>query len=197
MAFIKCPLAVYRGFLSLFAQTQTSLFKNTTFEASDDDFQETLLLRKGKNVYTILKAVKEDTSAPGLSNVAINEKTSMSAVNNAISVQAVLPAPTPSTSCTFAPIKASKKCQDKVDKTEALKKEKNKTTGSEQKQVRCPSCSGTGHSRSSSKLCPMNKSKTKFPKPRGTIEKTFVIKTSLGNTCKYPKFVTLIQEVVG
>ena len=49
MAYIKCPLAVDRGFPSLFAQTQTNLFKNTTFEASDDDFQETPLLRKGKD----------------------------------------------------------------------------------------------------------------------------------------------------
>ncbi|CEG79585.1 hypothetical protein RMATCC62417_14033 [Rhizopus microsporus] len=36
----------------------------------------------------------------------------------------------------------------------------------------------------------------KPPKPKDTVEKTFVIKTSLANTCKYPKFVTLIQEVV-
>ncbi|PHZ15923.1 uncharacterized protein RHIMIDRAFT_233527 [Rhizopus microsporus ATCC 52813] len=41
----------------------------------------------------------------------------------------------------------------------------------------------------------MNKSKTKLPKPKDTVEKTSVIKTSLANTCKYPKFVTLIQEV--
>ena len=44
-----------------------------------------------------MKAVKEDTSAPGPSNVVINEKTSMSAVNKDTSVQAVLPVPTPST----------------------------------------------------------------------------------------------------
>jgi aspartokinase len=42
----------------------------------------------------------------------------------------------------------------------------------------------------------MNKSKTKLPKPKDTVERIFVIKTSLANTCKYPKFVTLIQEVV-
>ncbi|CEG78831.1 hypothetical protein RMATCC62417_13374 [Rhizopus microsporus] len=42
----------------------------------------------------------------------------------------------------------------------------------------------------------MNKSKKKLPKPKDTVEKTFVIKTSLANTCRYPKFVTLIQEVV-
>jgi ribosomal protein L37AE/L43A len=145
-----------------------------------------------------LKAAKEDISAPGPSNVVINEKTYMPAVNKDASVQAVLLAPTPSTSCTSAPIKASKKYQDKVAKSEALKKEKekNKMTGNEQKQVRCPSCGGTDHSRSSSKLCPMNKSKTKLPKPKDTVEKTFIIKTSLANTCKYPKFVTLIQEVV-
>ena len=79
-----------------------------------------------KNIRTTLKAVKKGTSAPGPSNVVINEKTSMSAVNKDTSVQAVLPAPTPSTSCTSAPIKASKKYQDKVDKAEALKKEKKK-----------------------------------------------------------------------
>ncbi|KAL4214514.1 hypothetical protein AB4K20DRAFT_1974060 [Rhizopus microsporus] len=61
-------------------------------------------------------------------------------------------------------------------------KKKNKMIGNERKQVRCPSCGGTDHSRSSNKLCPMNK--------------TFVIKTSLANTYKYPKLVTLIQEVV-
>ncbi|CEG67919.1 hypothetical protein RMATCC62417_04267 [Rhizopus microsporus] len=112
----------------------------------------------------------------------------MPAVNKDTSVQAVLP----------VPIKASKKYQDKIDKADALKKEKekDKTTTNEQKQVRCPSCGGTDHSRSSSKLCPTNKSKTKLPKPKNTVEKTFVIKTSLANTCKYPKFVTLIQEVV-
>ncbi|CEI97429.1 hypothetical protein RMCBS344292_11561 [Rhizopus microsporus] len=120
MAFIKDPLAVDRRFSPLFVQTQANLFRNTAFEASGDDFQETPLLRKYKNIRTNLKAVKEDTSA-----------------------SAVLPAPTPSTSCTSAPVKTSKKYQDKY-----------------------------------------------------TVEKTFVIKTSLANTCKYPKFVTLIQEVV-
>ena len=140
------------------------------------------MLQIDKNIRTTLKAAKEDTSAPGPSNVAINEKTSMSAVNKDTSVQAVLPAPTLSTSCTSAPIKTSKKHQDKVDKTEALKKEKekNKMTTNEQKQVRYPSCGGTDHSRSSRKLCPMNKPKTKLPKPKDTVEKTFVIKTSFG-----------------
>jgi hypothetical protein len=52
-----------------------------------------------------LKAAKEDISAPGPSNVVINEKTSIPTVNKDASVQAVLPAPTPSTSCTSAPIK--------------------------------------------------------------------------------------------
>ncbi|CEI90907.1 hypothetical protein RMCBS344292_05216 [Rhizopus microsporus] len=42
----------------------------------------------------------------------------------------------------------------------------------------------------------MYKSKTKLIKPKDTVEKPFVIKTSLANTCKYPKFVTLIQGVV-
>ncbi|CEG79523.1 hypothetical protein RMATCC62417_13977 [Rhizopus microsporus] len=191
MTFNKYPLTVDRGFPSLFAQTQTSLFKNTAFEASDDDFQETPLLRKDKNIRTTLKAAKEDTSAHGPSNVVASDKTSMPTVNKDTSVQDVLPAPTPSTSCTSAPIKASKKYQGKVDKTEALKKEKenNKMTGNKQKQVRCPSCGGTDHSRSSSKLCPMNKSKTKLPKPKDTVEKTSVIKTSLANTCRYSMFV--------
>ncbi|ORE04275.1 hypothetical protein BCV72DRAFT_181751, partial [Rhizopus microsporus var. microsporus] len=58
------------------------------------------------------------------------------------------------------------------------------------------SCDGTDHCRSFSKLCPMNKSKTKLPKLKGTVEKTSVIKTSLANTCRYLKLVTLIQEVV-
>ncbi|CEG74406.1 hypothetical protein RMATCC62417_09633 [Rhizopus microsporus] len=92
---------------------QTSLFQNTAFEASDDDFQETPLLRKDKNICTTLKAVKEDTSAPDPSNVVINEKTSMITVNKDTSVQAVLPAPIPSTSCTYALSKTSKKYQDK------------------------------------------------------------------------------------
>jgi hypothetical protein len=51
------PLAVDRGFPSLFAQTQTNLFKNTPFEASDDDFQETPLLRKGKNKHLLVLSV--------------------------------------------------------------------------------------------------------------------------------------------
>ena len=38
MTFIKGPLAVDRELLSLFAQTQANLFKNTAFEARDDDF---------------------------------------------------------------------------------------------------------------------------------------------------------------
>jgi hypothetical protein len=33
-----------------------------------------------------------------------------------------------------------------------------------------------------------------FPKPKDTVEKISVIKTSLANTCRYLKFVTLIQE---
>jgi hypothetical protein len=57
MVFIKCPLAVNRGFPSLFAQTQTNLFKNATFEASDDDFQETPLLRKGKDKHLLAPSV--------------------------------------------------------------------------------------------------------------------------------------------
>ncbi|CEG65041.1 hypothetical protein RMATCC62417_01911 [Rhizopus microsporus] len=95
MVYIKGPLAVDRGFPSLFAQTQTNLFKNTAFEASDDDFQESPLLRKDKNIRITLKVAKEDTSVPGPSNVVINEKTSMPAVNKDTSAQAVLPAPTP------------------------------------------------------------------------------------------------------
>ncbi|PHZ08930.1 uncharacterized protein RHIMIDRAFT_267175 [Rhizopus microsporus ATCC 52813] len=62
-------------------------------------------------------------------------------------------------------------------------------TGNKQKQVRCPSCDGTDQSRSSSKVCHMNKSKTKLPKPKDTVEEIFVIKISLANTCRYPKFV--------
>ncbi|RCH92130.1 hypothetical protein CU097_003672, partial [Rhizopus azygosporus] len=134
--------------------------------------QGSLLPVEDKNIRTILKAAKEDTSAPGPSNVVINEKTSMPIANKNTSVQAVLTAPTPSIS------------------------QKNKTTTNEQKQIRCPSCGGADHSRSSSKLCPMNKAKTKPLKPKDTVEKTFVIKTSLANTCKYPKFITLVQEVV-
>ncbi|CEI87423.1 hypothetical protein RMCBS344292_01837 [Rhizopus microsporus] len=114
MAFIKGPLAVDRGFPSLFAQTQANLFRNTAFEASDDDFQEMPLLRKGKNIRTTLKAAKEGTSALGPSNVVINEKTSMPTINKDTSVQTVLPTPTPSTSSTSAPIKTFKKYQDKV-----------------------------------------------------------------------------------
>jgi hypothetical protein len=34
---------------SLFAQTQKNLFNDTAFEASEDDFQEAPLLRKGKD----------------------------------------------------------------------------------------------------------------------------------------------------
>ncbi|CEJ03358.1 hypothetical protein RMCBS344292_17344 [Rhizopus microsporus] len=157
------------------------------------------MLQIDKNIRTTLKAVKKGTSAPGSSNAVINEKISISTVNNTTSVQAVLPTPVPSTSCTFAPINTSKKYQDKVDKTGALKKEKekNKTTTNEQKQVRFPSCGGTDHSRFSRNLRPMNKSKTKLSKPKNTVEKAFVIKASLANICKYSKFVTMIQEVVG
>jgi hypothetical protein len=49
---IYCPLAVDREIPSLFSQTQTNLFENTAFEASNDDFQEAPLLIKGKdNIY--------------------------------------------------------------------------------------------------------------------------------------------------
>ncbi|ORE01062.1 hypothetical protein BCV72DRAFT_339677 [Rhizopus microsporus var. microsporus] len=117
-------------------------------------------LRQGhKNICATLKAVKENTSAPGPSNVVINEKTSMPTVNKDASVQDVLSAPIPSTGCVSAPIKALRNIK-------------------------------------TSKLCPMNKLKTKLPKLKDTVEKTSVIKTYLANTCKYPKSVTLIQEVV-
>ncbi|CEG81709.1 hypothetical protein RMATCC62417_15874 [Rhizopus microsporus] len=198
MAFIKGPLVVDRGLPSLFSQTQTNLFRNTAFEANDDDFHETPFLRKDKDICITLKAAKADISAPGPSNAVINEKTPMPTVNKDTSVQAVLPAPIPSTRCASAPIKTSKKYQDKVNKTEALKREKgkNKTTGNKQKQVRCPSCGEADQSRSSSKLCHINKSKTRLSNFKDNVEKIFVIKTSLANTCKYPKLVTLIQEVV-
>ncbi|CEG83046.1 hypothetical protein RMATCC62417_17022 [Rhizopus microsporus] len=42
----------------------------------------------------------------------------------------------------------------------------------------------------------MNKAKTKLLKPKDTVKKTSVIKISLANTCRYPKFVTLIEEIV-
>ncbi|KAG1226049.1 hypothetical protein G6F68_019813 [Rhizopus microsporus] len=79
-----------------------------------------------KNICTTLKAVKEDTSAPDPSNVVINEKAFIPTANKDTSVQTVLRALTTSTNCTSAPIKTSKKYQDKIDKTEALKKEKRK-----------------------------------------------------------------------
>ncbi|ORE06586.1 hypothetical protein BCV72DRAFT_305404 [Rhizopus microsporus var. microsporus] len=41
------------------------LTQNLSFEASDDNFQETPLLRKGKNARTTLKASKEEISACG------------------------------------------------------------------------------------------------------------------------------------
>ncbi|CEI95914.1 hypothetical protein RMCBS344292_10088 [Rhizopus microsporus] len=126
MAYIMGQLAVDRGFPSSFAQTQTNLFKNITFEVCGDDFQETPLVRKDKNIRTSLKAAKENASAPDPSNVVINKKVSMLAVNKDTSVQAVLPVPTPSTSSTSAPIKTSKKYQAKNDKAETLKKEKKR-----------------------------------------------------------------------
>ncbi|CEJ04233.1 hypothetical protein RMCBS344292_18200 [Rhizopus microsporus] len=73
--------------------------------SNDDDFQGTPLLRKGKSVHTSLKAAKEDTSAPDLSNAVTSKKTYMPAVNKDTSTQDVLPAPIPSTSRTFTPIK--------------------------------------------------------------------------------------------
>ena len=73
-----------------------------------------------------MKAAKENASAPDPSNVVINKKVSMLAVNKDTSVQAVLPVPTPSTSSTSAPIKTFKKYQAKNDKAETLKKEKKR-----------------------------------------------------------------------
>ncbi|PHZ13283.1 uncharacterized protein RHIMIDRAFT_237295 [Rhizopus microsporus ATCC 52813] len=81
--------------------------KRNKGKANDDGFQETPLLRKGKNVHTALKAAKEDTSSPGPLNAVINENASMPVVNKDTSAQAVLPAPITSTSCTSTPIKAS------------------------------------------------------------------------------------------
>ncbi|CEI98566.1 hypothetical protein RMCBS344292_12672 [Rhizopus microsporus] len=66
-----------------------------------------------RDIRTTLKAAKKETSAPDPSNAVINEKTSMPTINNDISTQAVLPAPTSSTSCTSAPVKTFKKYQDK------------------------------------------------------------------------------------
>ncbi|RCH93846.1 hypothetical protein CU097_011777 [Rhizopus azygosporus] len=71
-----------------------------SFEASDDDFQDTPLFRKG---------------------VVINEKTPVSAVSTNVSVEAALSAHIPSTDCTFDCM-TSKKYQSKASKTEALKK---------------------------------------------------------------------------
>ncbi|ORE02927.1 hypothetical protein BCV72DRAFT_308705 [Rhizopus microsporus var. microsporus] len=157
----KGPLAVVRRLPSLFAQTQTSLFSSTAFEASGDDFQEPPLLREDKSICTTLKAAKKDISAPGSSNAVTSDKTRMPTVDNDTSVQAVLLAPIPSTSCTSAPIKTN------LIKLTRLKRKKKRT------------------------------SQTEPPKPNDTVEETFVIKISLANICKYPKFVTLIQEVVG
>ncbi|KAG1179840.1 hypothetical protein G6F70_002147 [Rhizopus microsporus] len=148
---------------------QTNLFKNTSFEASDDDFQETPLLIKNKNTQTIFNASKEDIPVPDPSNVVTSDQTFMHVVNNDTSIEALLHAPIPSSSCTFTSTKATKKYKSKVVKTEVLKKkkEKNKTLNNEQKQVRSLSCDGTDHSRSSSKLCPMYRSKAKLPNPEG------------------------------
>ncbi|ORE05927.1 hypothetical protein BCV72DRAFT_329867 [Rhizopus microsporus var. microsporus] len=165
---VKCNKrkAVDRGFTSLFAQTQTSLFKK---KAKITSISSICFITECCNRQEHpLKIAKEDTSTPDLSDVATSDKASMPIINKDMSVQAVLSAPISSTSCTSAPIKAPKKYQDKVDKIEALKKEKEKikTSSNEQKQ------------------------------PKDIVEKTSVIKTSLTNTCRYPKLVTLIQEVV-
>ncbi|CEG79589.1 hypothetical protein RMATCC62417_14037 [Rhizopus microsporus] len=89
-------------------------------------FKKLYYLEKTRTSVLFWKLPKEDTSAPGPSNAAINEKTVMPAVNSDTDIQAILPTPTPSTSCTSALVKTPKKYQDKVDKTEALKKEKEK-----------------------------------------------------------------------
>ncbi|CEG77606.1 hypothetical protein RMATCC62417_12322 [Rhizopus microsporus] len=107
--------ATYRGFPSLFAFVQTNLFKYTSFEASGDDFIETLLLRKDKNVRTSLKAAKEDKSALSPSNVVTSEKTSMPIVNNDMSVEAVLHTPTPSTSLRLIRLKHLKEERKEKD----------------------------------------------------------------------------------
>ncbi|ORE06953.1 hypothetical protein BCV72DRAFT_327657 [Rhizopus microsporus var. microsporus] len=161
---------------------KAKLNKGRAFGANDDDFQETSLLGKDKNIRTTSKVSTKDISTLGSSNAVTSEKISMTAVNKDTSAEAVLPAPIPSISCTFTPIKTSKKYKDKADKTEALKKRKEGI----RRQIMSKN----------NKLRPMNKSKTKLSKPKNTVVKTFVINTSLANNCRYPKFVTLIQEVV-
>ncbi|PHZ10819.1 uncharacterized protein RHIMIDRAFT_244703 [Rhizopus microsporus ATCC 52813] len=106
----------------------------------------------------------------------------MPTVNKDASVQDVLSAPIPSTGCVSAPIKALRNIKTRLIRLKHLKRRKKRM----RRQIMSKN----------NKLCPMNKLKTKLPKLKDTVEKTSVIKTYLANTCKYPKSVTLIQEVV-
>ncbi|PHZ12955.1 uncharacterized protein RHIMIDRAFT_312987 [Rhizopus microsporus ATCC 52813] len=99
----KVHLAAGRGFPSLFAQTQTNLFKSTAFEASDDDFQDTPLFRKAecynRQEYACYLALQ----------MLLSMKRHTPAVSYTLSVEAVLPAPIPSTGCTSDSITTTKK----------------------------------------------------------------------------------------
>jgi hypothetical protein len=74
-----------------------------------------------------LKAAKEDTSAPGPSSVVTSVNAPIPTVNKDASVQAVLPAPTPSTSCTYAPSRSLKNIKTRLIRLKHLKRRKKRT----------------------------------------------------------------------
>ncbi|KAF7720490.1 hypothetical protein EC973_008073 [Apophysomyces ossiformis] len=59
------------------------------------------------------------------------------------------------------------------------------------KALRCPTCGGTDHQRSTSKLC---KDPTTKRKPPKNFNQTRVIKASLSNTCQSTSFVANVRE---
>ncbi|KAG2207838.1 hypothetical protein INT46_007004 [Mucor plumbeus] len=141
------------------------------FSSSDDDFQPTT---KRKRTRKAAKQLWSDESLPD----SLFESAPTSAVSSTPAVTSFA-----STSSTIP---------DKIDKQEALEQSKEEAGSS--RPMRCPKCNGTDHAKASSSKCSQRvKQKAKAFKE---FSKTSIIKISLAKTCKNPKLVEEIRELI-
>lgn len=89
--------------------------------------------------------------------------------------------------------KAYVKRSEKYEAKARLQAEKKNIMLESGKEIRCSTCGGTDHERSTSKLCMNRTEKRKAPK---NFKRTSVIKASLINTCRSEKFVEATKEIV-
>ena len=88
---------------------------------------------------------------------------------------------------------ANKKRQAKHTAKEEQKKERENARIAQGSKIICSKCNKPGHSRASNKACDFYSPRRKLTTD---LKRTFILKTSLKNTCKFPSFTTVLRAAV-